>query len=89
MYKLIYTQDFSNELRQIEQYIAVDNPLSALLAVRSILSSVLLLQKFPGIWKQYSTSFRMLVENQYKYRIIYRIEERNIYLMWVSKYKYI
>jgi len=87
MYKIVYSKDSIFDLKEISNYIALDNPFYSRKVINKIYSSIELLEKFPYIWKERKDNIREIVEPNYKFRIFYKIDENVIYIISIFKWK--
>ncbi len=87
MYKITYSEDTLYDLREIADYISLDNPFYAKKVITKIYKSIEFLETYPFIWKPRHDELRELVEPQYKFRIFYKVEDKNIYIISIFKYK--
>lgn len=74
MFKIIYSPKVKNDLIKIKEYIEQDNWFYALKVIESIIDSIFLLLSFPKIWKKIDNIHYMIIENNYWYKIVYKIE---------------
>ncbi len=88
MYKIYYSEDSLNDLKDIVNYISLDNLFFANKVINNIYDSIELLEKFPFIWKERKDNLREIVEPNYWYRIIYKIDLDNTIINIVSIFKY-
>jgi plasmid stabilization system protein ParE len=87
MFKIIYPPKVKKDLIEIQEFIAQYNVFYGLKVIESIMDSINLLLTFPKIWKKIDDIHYMIVENNYWYKVVYKIEKENIIIMWVFKYK--
>lgn len=89
MYKIIYRPSALNDINGIFNYISLNNLHVAIKVQETIFNFVNYLAIFPMLWKQNWNSFnlREIIEPAFKYRIIYKIENDTIFIIWVFKNK--
>lgn len=87
MYKIIYTEKVIKDLNNIKNYISEDNILYAIKTLNSVISTIDILESFPKIGVLKTKNIRFLLEKNYKYNIVYKIEKEYIYILGVYKYK--
>ncbi len=87
MFKIIITQSALEEYAQIGDFIAKDNLYYAHRVLQSIDETFQTLLEFPYIWKIINPTHRIIVEPQYKYKIVYKVEKNIIYIIAIFKYK--
>ncbi len=87
MFRKIITNKAINDLIEIWDYIWQDNLYYASKVLKSIDEVVDTILKFPYIWKSITHWHRMIIETQYKFKIIYRISWNIIYIVSIFKYK--
>lgn len=87
MLRIIYTPQFKLDLIEINQYISSDNVYYSLKVLENISNTINLLLIFPKIWKKIDDIHYMIIEKNYKYKIVYKIKNTDIIIMWVFKYK--
>lgn len=87
MYKIRFFDTAIKDLNEISVYISLDNPLQSKIVLDSIKSSIDYLQTFPYLWKEVKNWFRQIIEKEYKYRIIYKVEKEIVYIVSIFKYK--
>lgn len=87
MFRKIITKEALKELNEISNFIAEDNLFFALKVIDNINETINTITIFPYIWKKLNENHRIIIEPQYKYKIIYRIEKEIIYIVSVFKYK--
>ena len=87
MYNVILLEKVQNDLKIIVGFISEDNPIFAIKTINSIMNTIDILETFPYVWKEISNNIRKLVESNYKYNIVYKIEWKNIYILSIFKYK--
>ena len=87
----MYRKEFYNkaflEYYEIWAYIWDDNPFYANKVLNSIDETINTILVFPFIWKQLNKNHRVIVEPQYKYKIVYKVEIETIYIISIFKYK--
>ena len=87
MCSIIYTEKSIYNLQEISLYILQDNSFQAKKVIDSIKYSISYLESFPFLWKEVKNWFRQIVEKEYKYRIIYKVEKEIVYIVSIFKYK--
>ncbi|MFT4176420.1 MAG: type II toxin-antitoxin system RelE/ParE family toxin [Luteolibacter sp.] len=87
MARLIWTDPALEDLGQIADYIALDNPLAARRLVRKVFTKVELLRDFPEMCSVPhdlpDSRYRHLIVNPL--RIFYRYEEDTVYIIYVMR----
>ena len=89
MYKIVYSKDSIFDLKEISEFIALDNPFYSREVITKIYNSIELLEIFPYIWKERKDNIREIVEPNYKFRIFYKIDNKTIYIISIFKWKHI
>jgi len=87
MLKLKFSNKASLEYIEIWEYIAQDNLFYANDVLNKIDNSIDTIMLFPFIWKEISAWIRLIVEPNYKFKIVYQIKEDYIYILSIFKYK--
>ena len=89
MYKIIYKPSSLSDLNEIFYYISQDNFQIATKVQETIFNFINNLALFPMLWKQNWNNFllREVIEPAFKYRIIYKIEDDTVFILWVFKNK--
>lgn len=87
MARLIWTDPALQDLEQIADYIALDNPAAAKRLVRKVFAKVELLQKFP----ERCPVPHDLPRSRYRHlivrplRIFYRVEGKSVFIVYVMR----
>lgn len=87
MLRIIYSPHVKQDLMEIYNYISDDNVYYSLKVLESINNTINLLLSFPKIWKKIDDIHYLIIDKNYKYKIIYKIKNNDIIIMWVFKYK--
>ena len=87
MHRVIYTPSAQEDMRSIFSYISSDNPHYAEEVISRIERSVLFLESFPLIGTEIGTHIRMIVEPRYRYKIVYTIIGKTVYVTGISKFQ--
>lgn len=87
MHNISYSKDSIRELNEISWYISIDNPFQAKIVLENIYSNIDYLAVFPFIWKEIKNWYRELVEANYKFKIVYKIQNKTVYIISIFKYK--
>lgn len=87
MFREIFAEKALREYEEIFAYISEDNLFYANKVLNSIDETIDTILEFPYIWKQLNKIHRIIIEPQYKYKIVYRIDEDIIYIVSIFKYK--
>jgi len=87
MYKVEFYRKALKEYQEIWEYIWQDNLFYANKVLKNIDDTIDTIKIFPSIWKSISKTHRLIVESEYKYKIVYRILWDIIYIVSISKYK--
>lgn len=78
MYKIRFYKNASLNYYKIFEYISQDNLFYANKVLKNIDETIDMLIDFPNIWKKLNNNHRIIIEPQYKYKIVYRIENEII-----------
>lgn len=87
MYKKQFYEKAFLEYCEIWTYIWNDNPFYANKVLNNIDETIDTILQFPYIWKQLNKKHRFVVEPQYRYKVVYKIEKEVIYIVSIFKYK--
>lgn len=87
MFNIVYTKKVKQDLESINDFISKDNPINSIKTINSIIKTIEILSDFPYIWKEVEQNIRELVESNYKYKIVYQVNNNNIIILSVYKYK--
>ncbi len=87
MLRVEFSKKASLEYFEIWEYIAQDNLFYANEILNKIDNSIDKILLFPFIWKEIDKWIRMIVEPNYKIKIVYKIKENSIYILSIFKYK--
>jgi len=87
MYKIIFYNDAFLNYHEIWQYIAQDNLYYANEVLDKIDSSIDKIIMFPFIWEEIESWIRRIVEPKYKFKIVYEVKWKIIYIISIFKYK--
>ncbi len=87
MYKIILSKDAEVELYNIWWYIAEDNLFYAQEILNKIDNSINMIAEFPFLWKEIEWWVRRIVETRYKFKIVYIVRGKSIYIVSIFKYK--
>lgn len=87
MYKIVFSQKVLEDLIQIKEFIEKDNSVYSLKTINSILDTINLLNDFPFIWKVLWDNLREIIETDYKYKIVYKVENKLITILSIYKYQ--
>lgn len=87
MFKITFSKKVKNDLINIKNYISEDNPIFALKTINSILKTIYFLEDFPFLWKELWDNLREIVEKNYKYKIVYIVENDSIKIISIYKYQ--
>jgi len=89
MARLIWTEPALQDLEQIADYIALDNPSAAKRLVKKVFKQTSLLESFPEMCPHPhdlpNTAYRHLVINPL--RIFYRIQDESIFIIYVMRHE--
>jgi len=85
MYKLIIQKRAILNITKIVEYIREDNLFYANKVQEYIKQSISLLSDFPFLWTSINSTHRKIVEPNYKFKIIYKIEWDIVYIVWVYR----
>lgn len=86
MYKVKLLKIAINDLNNISDYIALDNPFQAKVVIENIWQSMTYLEMFPFLWKEIKNWFREILA-KHKYRVVYKVNKNTVYIVSVFKYK--
>jgi len=67
------------------KYISEDNIFYANQVQEYIYKSIKLLENFPLLWILKESWYRIIIEPKYKFKIVYRIKENIVYIVWVYR----
>ena len=87
MFNIVYSLKVKKDLKNINDYISLDNPIYWLKTINSIIKTIEILEDFPYIWKEIDWDLRETVENKYQYKVVYSISGNTIIILSVYKYK--
>jgi len=87
MFKVVYSHKVQQDLRNISDFIARDNPLYAIKTVHSIMKTIEVLEKFPYVGKEIIWNIRELVEKNYRYKIVYEVWKKIVTIVSIYKYQ--
>lgn len=87
MFKIIYSEKVIKDLISIRDFISRDNPFYAIKTLNNFITTIEILKTFPKIWVLKTKNIRFLIEKNYKYNIVYRIQENNILILAIYKHK--
>ncbi len=90
MYKIYYTHKSRRNLEEISKFIALDNSYYAQKVIERItffVDSYLSLFEKWGKLISWEENIRIIIEPTFRYRIVYKIIDNNIYIVSISKYK--
>jgi len=88
MHKIAWTSVAERDLESISEFIAMSNPRNAIKIVQKIRSKVRMLKRLPLSGRKVpemlflgSTAYREIITPPW--RIVYRVDQRNVYIMGV------
>ncbi len=87
MHKVFFTHEAQQDLQDIYDHIAQDNPFYASEVVIKIHTSIDFLKEFPYIGTLFRDNIRYIVEPKYHLKIVYRIISTHIEILSVFKYQ--
>ena len=87
MYSIFYTPESEDNLSDIFCFISGDNPFYAAKVLTSIKSTIDILKLFPLAWKTIDKDKKMIIDSDYKYKIVYQIKWSSIFIVAISKYR--
>lgn len=87
MHKIIYRKQAKEDFQDIFSFIAEDSPEYAGKVIFEIKNTIGNLWYFPYLWKKYWKTNRMIINSKYKYKIMYMIENENIYILTIFKFQ--
>lgn len=85
MYKIKVLKIAINSITSITKYITEDNIFYANKVQEYIYKSINLLKDFPFIWKEIDENHRIIIESHYKFKIVYKITWKTIFIVWVYR----
>lgn len=86
MSKVIVSTNAKKSILSIVNYISEDNLFYANKVQDYIKNSILLIWDFPNIWKILEDWIhRQIVEHKYTFKVIYRIKNETIYIVWIFR----
>ena len=86
MHRIIITEIADQEIWNIYNYIAKDNPYYARIVTENIYWLIYRLAEFPKLWMQIDWEYQ-IIEPVYKYKVRYKIKRNCIYVVWVFKWQ--
>lgn len=87
MFKIKLLDSAIEDLSNISAFISLDNPFQAKIVLWNLNRSISYLSLFPLIWKEIKDWYREIVEQNYKFKIVYKIQNQTIYIISIFKYK--
>jgi len=87
MFRIKLLDSAVEDLWDISSFISLDNPFQAKIVLENLSKSISYLSYFPFMWKEIKNWYRQIVEQNYKFKIIYKIQEETIYIISIFKYK--
>lgn len=87
MLKIKLLDSAIEDLGNISLFISADNPFQSKIVLENLNKSIFYLSIFPFIWKEIKNWYRELVEQNYKFKIVYKIQNQTIYIVSIFKYK--
>lgn len=85
MYKIKIFKVAIHSITSITKHIAEDNLFYANKVQEYIYKSIYLLKDFPFIWKEIDKNHRIIIESHYKFKIVYKITWKIIFIVWIYK----
>lgn len=85
MYKIIFLDRAKFNYLWIWDYIALDNLFYSKEVLDKIDKCIDILVDFPYIWKDLDWTHRQIVEPNYKFKIVYKIEIEIIYIVAIFR----
>jgi plasmid stabilization system protein ParE len=85
MYKIIFLDEASYDYIWIWEFIALDNLFYSKEVLDKIDKSIDILSDFPLIWKDLDWVYRQIVEPNYKFKIVYKIDNETIYIVAIYR----
>ncbi len=77
MYQLSFEERFIKKLKEIIDYIALDNYLKAVEIKDFIFDYIKILKHYPLLWKRLANNYRQIVLPKYRYKIVYKINKQD------------
>jgi len=87
MLRVQFSKKASLEYFEIWEYIAKDNLFYSNEVLNKIDNSIDIILQFPFIWKEIDSWIRIVVEPNYKFKIVYEVRNNYIYILSIFKYK--
>lgn len=84
MYKIKIQKRAINSITKTIKYISQDNIFYANQVQEYIYKSIKLLESFPFLWIQ-KDNYRVIIESNYKFKIVYKIEKDIICIVWIYR----
>ncbi|EKD30389.1 MAG: hypothetical protein ACD_78C00070G0005 [uncultured bacterium (gcode 4)] len=85
MYKIKILSRAIDSITSIVDYIAKDNLFYANQVQDYIYKSIRLLEEYPFIWPELDKKYRSIVESKYKFKIVYRISGKTVFIVWIYR----
>jgi len=85
VYKIKVNKNAIESITNIVKYISQDNIFYANQVQEYIFNSIKLLESFPFLWVEKINWYRIIIESKYKFKIVYRINSRTIYIVWIYR----
>ncbi len=86
MYKIKFLKTAVFDLREISNYISLDNPLQSKIVLKNIYENIKYLEMFPFLWKEIKQWYREIIV-KYRYKVVYNINKNNIEIVSIFKHK--
>lgn len=87
MHNIKFYKKALEEYNEIWEFIAKDNLFYANKVLSNIDNTIDIIATFPNIWKLINKTYRLVVEPEYKYKIVYKIYKETVYIVSIFKYK--
>ncbi len=88
MFEIVYTEQALQDLENIRDYIAKDNPWYAQKVLDDVTNFISVrVSLYPQIGRSMSSGVRRVIEPNFKYNIVYRCKGEQIVVYSVFKYK--
>ena len=88
MFQVKYKISSKIDIREIFNYIKIDNPYYAEKVIHTLITFINNnLSIFPNLWKDKWLGLREIIEPTFKYRIIYKIKWNDVFIVSIFKNK--
>jgi len=85
MLNVIFLEKALDDLSAIKNFISLDSFEQWNIVKNHIENTAEMLWSFPEMWREISSWIRVLIDSKYKFRIFYKIFNKNILIISISK----